>query len=119
MGGKEPGDGSWGKEVRLRTDAGGQRCCLEPRVPGTGWVQMEAWLEEDLESLGLWGSVKVFEQGSNIIGPCPGKSSGDSQKEGSGKGEQAGWAGALHLTLDRFLLPLRAPPDVKSILFTG
>lgn len=72
-------------------------------------MQTEAWREEDLESLGLWGSVKVFEQGSNIIWPCPGKSSGDSKKEGSGKGERAGWAGAPHLTLDRSLLPLRAP----------
>lgn len=100
--------GSW-EEIKVRTDAGEHRCCLESGVPGRGWVQRKAWFEEDLESLGLWGSVKVFEQGSNIIGPCPGKSSGDSKKEGSGKGERAGWPAAPYLILDRSLLSLRAP----------
>ena len=101
--------GSWKKEVKVRTDAGQQRCCLESGVPGRGCVQREAWLVEDLESLGLWGSVKVFEQGSNIIGPCPGKPSGDSKKEGSGKGVWAGSPVAPHLILDRSFLSLRAP----------
>lgn len=101
----------------MRTDTGEQG-----GVAGVAWspgslsgAQREAWLEEGLESLhlGLWGSVKVYGQGSNTVRPRLGKSSGESEKEGSGSGERGGWLVAPHVVLDTSL------PSLRAALFRG
>lgn len=111
----------------MRSDTGEQG-----GVGGVAWswgplsrVQGEVWLEEGLESLhlGLWGSVKFSGQRNNTIRPRLGKSSGDSEKEGSGKAEQGGWLVATDLVLSlraAFVLRGHGVPGVQMLLlFTG